>query len=369
MSTELKALDKPTKWPGANARLLALGQGQPIKPIDRLGLFSADEFERFVLEWADDYLARQVKDVTEVQQRGGSGDKGRDIVVWFGRPGDEKRYWHLYQCKRYSSAIGEGKALAEIGKVLYFSWLGDFPMPREYWFVTRKGVTNDLQDAIDQNKLGGSIISNWDKYCSDKITEKRKIKLDGDFLSFVQSIDFSFVRVKQPLELLSEHAKTKYHSIVFGSPLRDRPKLKPPPSTVAQEETNYVQQLYRVIQEQKGIQITCLNDFISDKFFSKLFIRSRASFYSAEGLKELAREHMENVSFFDDLLACFEDGLFYVYSKQSANGYDRLEATVLAAQAQQIDGHVLGPHLTPLDREGVCHHLANEGTVSWCEDE
>lgn len=230
LSKELKALDKPTKWPGANARLLAVGQGQPVKPIDRLGLFSAEGFERFVLEWADDYLARQVEGVSEVQQRGGAGDKGRDIVVWFGKPGAKERYWHLYQCKRYSSALGEGKAVAEIGKVLYFAWLGDFPMPKEYWFVTRKGVTNDLQDTIDQNKLGESLIAGWEKYCANSITTKENIPLEGSFLAFVQSVDFSFVRVKQPLELLSEHHQTKYHGIVFGSPLVDRPKPQVPPS-------------------------------------------------------------------------------------------------------------------------------------------
>jgi hypothetical protein len=124
LNEELKALDKPTKWQGANARLLGSGHGLPIKPIDRLGLFSADEFECFVLERADGYLTKKGPLVTEVQQRGGSGDKGRDIVVWFGAPGSPDRYWHLYQCKRYGTTIGEGKAVAEIGKVLYFAWRG-----------------------------------------------------------------------------------------------------------------------------------------------------------------------------------------------------------------------------------------------------
>ncbi|AYG61481.1 hypothetical protein CCGE525_15090 [Rhizobium jaguaris] len=365
----MKALDKPTKWPGANARLLGPSHGLPVKPIDRLALFSADEFERFVLEWADDYLAQKLPGVTQVQQRGGSGDKGRDIVVWFGAPGSPDRYWHLYQCKRYSTALGEAKAVAEIGKVLYFAWRGDFSLPKEYWFVTRKGVTNDLQDTVDHNKLGAFLIDNWDEYCAGSIISKTKIPLEGDFLEFVKAIDFSFVRVKQPLEILGEHAQTKYHRFVFGAPLVDRAKPAVPPSLIAEKERGYVRQLYDVIGELTGMYVQTEADFDGHSKSALLFKRSRASFYSAEGLKELSRDQMNDEQFFDDLLERFETGLYYTYSGPAANGYERLAATVKAAQIQQIDGHVLKEHMSPLDREGVCHHLANSGTVTWCDDE
>ncbi|MGF6178849.1 ABC-three component system protein [Ensifer sp. 4252] len=369
MANELRALDKPTKWPGANARLLSPGVGLPVKPIDRLALFSADDFERFVLEWADDYLAKNVPDVTDVQQRGGSGDKGRDIVVWFGQPGSPDRYWHLYQCKRYSTALGQGKAVAEIGKVLYFVWRGDFSLPKGYWFVTRKGVTNDLQDLIDHNKLGTYLIENWDEHCAGSIVSKKKIELEGDFLKFVRAIDFSLIRVKQPLEILSEHAQTKYHKFVFGAPLVDRPKPTLPPSVIDAKEQGYVRQLYDVIGELTGTDVQKESDFEGHKKSSLLFKRSRASFYSAEGLKELARDQMDDVKYFDDLLERFETGLYYTFSGPTPNGYERLSATVKAAQLQQIDGHVLRDHMSPLDREGVCHHLANSGAVTWCDDE
>lgn len=369
MANELTSLDKPTKWPDANARLLSPGVGLPVKPIDRLALFSADDFERFVLEWADDYLAKKLPNVTEVQQRGGAGDKGRDIVVWFGEPGSPNRYWHLYQCKRYSIALGQGKAIAEIGKVLYFAWQGDYPLPKQYWFVTRKGVTNDLQDMIDQNKLGDYLIENWGEYCAGSISSKKKIELTDEFLEFVQAIDFSFVRVKQPLEILSEHGQTKYHKLVFGAPLVDRPKPAMPPSVIAPTEQGYVQQLYNIIAELMGTDIQKEADFDGHKMSSLLFKRSRASFYSAEGLKELARDQMDDEKYFDDLLDRFETGLYYTYSGPAPNGYDRLSATVKAAQLQQIDGHVLKEHMSPLDREGICHHLANSGTVTWCGNE
>jgi hypothetical protein len=42
----LEDLDKPSKWPSANARLLGLRAGLPVQPLDRLANFSADHFER-----------------------------------------------------------------------------------------------------------------------------------------------------------------------------------------------------------------------------------------------------------------------------------------------------------------------------------
>ena len=42
----LEAIEKPSKWPSANARLLGIGAGLPVNPLDRLANFSADDFER-----------------------------------------------------------------------------------------------------------------------------------------------------------------------------------------------------------------------------------------------------------------------------------------------------------------------------------
>src|SRR4051794_2536604 len=104
----LETLPPPSPWPGANARLLGLGLGLPVPPLTRLAQFSAAEFERFTLEWATGYLANSLPSVYEVQQRGGAGDKGRDVIVWFDPPESSNRRWHLYQCKHYSAALGAG---------------------------------------------------------------------------------------------------------------------------------------------------------------------------------------------------------------------------------------------------------------------
>ena len=127
----LTALPAPTPWPGANARLLGVGAGLPVNEVDRLALFSADEFERFTVEWANGYLSKK-KDVHEVQWRGGSGDKGRDVVVWLDPPNKNPRKWELYQCKRYDANLGLSKAGVEIAKLLYYTFNGEYTTPEGY---------------------------------------------------------------------------------------------------------------------------------------------------------------------------------------------------------------------------------------------
>ena len=246
----LQPIAAPTPWPSANARLLGLGVGLPIEPLLRLAQFSPDEFERFTLEWASDYLAKQLMQVFEVQQRGGSGDKGRDIVVWFDPPQVAGRRWSLYQCKHYDSRLGQGTAATEIGKLLFYTLRGDYRPPVEYWFVTHRGVTSDFQDLLDDPaKLREYVRTGWDKNCKTKIT-KDPVPLTAELRDHIAGFDFSIFRAKQPHELLTEHAKTRYHLTVFGAPLIDRPPPPAPPSDVTPGEAGYVMQLYEVISEQ-----------------------------------------------------------------------------------------------------------------------
>jgi hypothetical protein len=362
----LQPISAPTPWPNANARLLGLGVGLPVEPLQRLAQFSAAEFERFTLEWASDFLATQVPSIHEVQQRGGAGDKGRDVVVWLDPPQVSPRRWSLYQCKHYGSRLGQGAAATEIGKLLFYTLRGDYRAPVEYWFVTHEGVTSNLQDLLDDPEgLRAFVRDEWNKHCAGKIM-KDPVPLSAELLAHINQFDFSIFRAKQPLELINEHAKTRFHLAVFGAPLIDRPPPPKPPSTVAPGETTYVKQLFEVIAEQMGSTVTCSADFASVVDHSRLYDRSRITFYCAEGLKELARDQMADAAFFDTLLKEFGDGLYHCYSAPAATGLHRLRATVLAAQGLQLGAHTLSPHVRANDREGMCHQLANEDMLRWC---
>lgn len=365
--TTFAKLSPPTPWPNANARLLGVGAGLPVKALDRLAQFSASDFERFTLEWASDYLTSKFPGVHEVQQRGGAGDKGRDVIVWFDPSTTVSRRWFLYQCKHYNSSLGAGVAAAEIGKVLYYSFRGDYTAPQGYWFVTHLGVTSDFQDMLDDpEKLRTYILANWDERCSTKITSKTKVALSNELKSYIGTFDFSIFQAKQPLELISEHAQTRYHLTVFGLPLIERPPPPMPPSEVTPGEMEYVGQLYAAIGETIGKKISSIQDFADDSLNLRLFDRSRLTFYCAEGLKELARDHMADTAYFDTLMDEFANGLYHDYTAAGLTGLQRLVSTIKAAQALQLGGHTLAPHVVANDREGICHQLANHKRVNWC---
>lgn len=363
--TLLQDVDPPSVWPNANARLLGLGVGLPVNPLDRLAQFSAAEFERFTLEWATGYLADKVPGISQVQQRGGAGDKGRDVIVWLDPSGTSPRRWSLYQCKHYKTRLGWGSAAAEIGKVIFYTQRGDYAAPVKYWFVTHLGVTSDLQDKIDDPAvLKASILTDWDKYCRDEI-RKDPISLDQHLRDYINAFDFSIFNVKQPLELLNEHAQTRYHLTVFGAPLIDRIVPKAPPSSVAPTETVYINRLMEAISETVGKTVADEPGLHPYPKEAALFRRSRLTFYCAENLRELARDSMANVAFFDTLLQEFADGLYHTYNAPAASGLARLSATVQAAQSLQLTEHMLKPHVLANDREGMCHQLANDNVVEW----
>lgn len=363
----LTALPTPSPWPGANARLLGVGAGLPVSKLDRLAAFDDKEFERLVLEWGNDYLKTKRPGVFEVQLRGGAGDKGRDVVVWFDPPGSPGRRWHLYQCKHYATPLGTGTAFEEIGKVLYYTHVGNYTPPEEYWFVTHKGVTSPLQDLLDDpSAMRAEILKSWATHCRTKITSTTAIELTADLRAHIESFDFGIFRAKQPLDLIAEHEKTRYHLTVFGAPLILRPPAKAPPSTVAPQEAGYVAQMLDAIGRKLGVKVTDTASFAHDPYLMRLFDRSRLTFYSAEGLKELARDQMADMAYFDTLLDEFCDGLYHHYTDPGRVGLDRIVDTVKASQALQLSAHVLTPHVVPNDREGMCHQMANEKRVVWC---
>lgn len=366
LASQVEALKPSSPWPGANARLLASGQGLPISALDRLANFSAADFERFTLEWASGYLAEKVPGIVEVQQRGGAGDKGRDVIAWLDPTTVPQRRWRLYQCKHYGTALGAGIAAAEIGKVLFYSYRSDYSFPEEYHFITHKGVTSPFQDLLDHPEaLREFVIDNWNKHCRSEI-RKEPVDLTPELKKHIEGVSFFAFRAKQPLDLINEHAQTRYHLTVFGLPLIDRPKPPTPPSEVAPGENGYVTQLLTVISADLGLSVSGLSDFLHSDKHMRLFDRSRLTLYHAEGLKELARDQMADESFFHTLLAEFVDGLYHWHTGLP-DGYERLIATVKAAQAIQLSKHVLEPHVLPNDREGMCHQMANEGHVKWCD--
>src|SRR5262245_36788636 len=115
--------------PSAPTTVVAAHQvanGPPILPIARIRLYSAEEWEAFTNEWANSFF----KGKTAVRSAG-AGDKGVDIPVF--DPGqDFTGVWDGYQCKHYDNPLRPSDIYVELGKVLWFSFSGEYAKPRSY---------------------------------------------------------------------------------------------------------------------------------------------------------------------------------------------------------------------------------------------
>jgi hypothetical protein len=359
---QLSPVPKPTPWPDANRRLL-LGQGAPIDPLIRLASFTADEFERFIWEWVNGYIARKYN---EVQHRGGAGDKGRDVVGWLDDPSIKPRRWDLYQCKGYKDPLTPSDFLPELGKLCHFTFRGDYTRPEYYFIVSPKGVGNSLQDLIDDpTAMRAKLTEKWDSWCLNAITETGPVALVGAFREHVEAFDFSILRTLPPSELIEQHKQTKYHLPVFGTAFKPRPPVCSPPPNITQVETTYVARVYDAFADHLKVRVASPEDFSQHMHLTQCFNHARECFYSAESLKEFSRDNLPDDSAYTNLRKQIRQGITATLNKLHSDGYQKLVDVSEKVVGVEITSNILATELEPSDRVGLCHHLANDNEITW----
>jgi hypothetical protein len=360
--TDILPVDGPPPWPDANHRLL-YGAGAWLDPLKRLSTFEPGDFETFVLQWVNGYLAHKYH---EVQRRGAAGDKGRDIVAWIDPPGTPNRRWDLYQCKHYKDALAPSEFHLEVAKLCFYVHRGDYAMPQSYYVLTHKGVGNTLQDLIDEPlKLRDSLKEYWNAQCATKIMKGANIPLTGSLLAFVDAADFSIIHSVSPSDLIAQHSETRYHSFVFGVQLKPRPPVPLPPDEPASKETKYVNAMYCAFAEHLGKPVATISAISSHAYLRSSFDHARVCFYSAESLKEFSRETWPDDSCFNSIADTVHQGVKFVMAGLHADGFHRMIAVCAMAISVQIDPNNAIGNPLPNDRVGICHQLANEGTIRW----
>lgn len=149
---------------------LDVQKGEPVSPLNRLSIMSADEWEIFTLELV--YFLE--KDYEKVTRCAGAGDKGRDVIARFASG------WDNYQCKHYNDKLSVADVVAELGKLVFYTWRGDYSLPREYRFVSPRGCSSDCIDMLaNKARIKSEIINRWNKVCQNKITKTGPIPLEG----------------------------------------------------------------------------------------------------------------------------------------------------------------------------------------------
>lgn len=332
--------------------------GEHMEPLLRIRVMTSGQWERFTLEWAHSLK----EDYAKVEQRGGSGDRGRDVVAHVKE--ELGGGWDNYQCKHYAHALAPSHAWVELGKVCYSAYTGAYSLPRRYYFVAPQYVGPGLSDLLDNpDRLKEGLLSNWDVYCKDGITSTKSIELDSPMRMFIEAMNFDIFQALPPLTMIEQHSRTRWHALRFGGGLPDRPPTPLPPREIEPGEAIYVRALYDAYEERLKVALGAIDE-LTDQVLLDHFNRCRREFYSAESLRKFSRDSVDPGTF-EALMDDVYSGIVDVLESQHPDALERVHKVVAQAKALTISMNALATRLRPTDMGGICHQLANEEKLKW----
>lgn len=347
----------PAPPPGLAADVVA--SGLPVHPEDRVRLFSAVQWERFVQEWVD-----SLRDEYELVERcGGAGDMGRDVIATV-KGGNGA--WDNYQCKHYQKALAPGDVWVELGKLAYYTLKAEYSYPRAYFFVAPQGVGPTLSNLLKKpHALRDGLLTNWDKVCRNEITKTDLVECDAAMKAHIAKLDFSIFQTKPLLRIIEGHAKTRWYAARFGGGLPPRPEPLAPPSVPAANEAVFVGELRLAYAQHLKQDVKDLDAGLATRGdLREHFHDARVEFYSAEGLRTFSRDTLPQGEF-EKLQDEVHSGIKDDVRGAHADGYQRVLAVVKTARALQLTSNPLTTRIHTRDRGGICHQLANDGKVRW----
>ncbi|GKU79430.1 ABC-three component system protein [Paenibacillus sp. L3-i20] len=333
----------------------------PIPPLQRLKSFSPDDFEAFISEWAISCAKQLYKDVYRI---GSSGDMGRDVI---GEYIDGS--YDYYQCKRYEGKLTPSAYWLEFGKLCYYTFNKDIPMPKKYYIIASQGIGAKFLKIIKSpEEIRKGLIDQWDAKCSNGIISGQKIELKGSFLDYVKAFDFSVVDTYSIERIIEEHRKTNYFYFRFGGsikPQRGRKML--PPNMPEQNEFNYLNKVLAAYSQYKKLNIDLealqtIPELVTD------FNDNRINFYSAESLKRSVRDIFASEDHFGVLKSEMHSGIKDFMKGDFEDGYKKLTKTMHESTKVNLSVSIIDRELhfvTNEDKKGICHHLANEDQIIW----
>lgn len=353
----LKLSDMPAP-PPTNVHVTL--DGPPLLPQGRIQLFSSEEWEDFIREWATGLTAKYV----QIKRFGGSGDKGADVAAFKSEHGLEGP-WDCFQGKHYIKALAYSDASPEILKVFLAVLDGHYQMPDTYQFLAPRGCGTHL------NRMLSSPTTLKKKFLGQIIAGEALVKglsLDGlrAVRELAQETDFSMFRSVEILDALAVHSRTPYHAARFGTALEPRPAPGPPPEDIAHHETRYLEQLLAVYSELHPDQEFDVATLATDGRVGHHFQRQRTSFYKAESLRLYARDQVPPGTF-EKLQDDIYSGVIDLAEADHPNGFARLGSVLSHVGQLDLNRHKLITVSDNDDRKGVCHQLANVDRLTWVE--
>jgi len=334
--------------------------GKLITPKQHMLLFSADDWEEFLVEWGQSQKSKYHL----VARLGGANDYGIDVASFYTNKGFQGE-WDNFQCKYYKDEpLAPGTAIPEVGKLLWHIHNKNITTPKAYYFFAPKDCGPSLKKLLlDSNKLKKKVFDEWDSWCANSITSTQTVLLNGDFLGFFEQFDFGIFQYKPALEVIEEHSKTPYYAIRFGGGLKDRPDPDKPPVNVSDIEARYVEQLNEAYADHKKIPV---KDLKLNKYpeLESHFGRQREAFYFAESLRAFARDSVPPGTF-EALQGDLLDGIIDTAENDHEDGLQKIKEVMKVSLSVPLDANGLFQVVRVKDRHGICHQLANEDQLVW----
>lgn len=334
--------------------------GKVLTPQQHLLLFDANDWETFIREWAQYQKALY----TTVAQLGGASDHGIDVACFRSGNGFAGE-WDNFQCKYYKGApLAPNTAVPEIGKILWHAFKGNISLPANYYFFAPKDCGPSLRKLLlNSPKLKAKLKKEWVNWCANEITSLQTIELKGDFLNFVNEVDFSRFKYKPTHEVIEEHRETPFFVARFGGGLPDRPGVELPLGPPIESESRYIAQMYEAYTDKEKSNV----DSSSLMGYPRLeahFNRQREAFFHAESLKAFARDTVP-VGTFESLQDEIQSGVVDICEQSHENGFERLNAVTVGATQLSLTANGLIQVTKIQDRQGICHQLSNEDRLIW----
>lgn len=332
-----------------------------IPPLQRVKDFSDEAFEEFIAEWAVACAKTKYKYVYRI---GGAGDKGRDVIAEY-----ENGEFDYYQCKKYSLQLQPSQYWIEFGKLCYFVYNKDIPMPKKYYIIASHDLSKKMRNLLDNREIIRSgLIEEWNDKCSKHLIENKVIDLSNDFLLFIQNFDFNIIDTYSMNTIIEEHRHTHYFYFRFGGNIKPkRNVIIEPPEDIESSERKYLEKILEAYSENKNenINFNSVNSFFD---LVKDFSSRRKEYYSAESLKRCIRDIFSNENEFDMLKTEMFSGISDFVESNFQDGFDKLKKTMhestkvnLSISRVDNDLHFIGN----TDKKGICHHLANQDLINW----
>ncbi|MFJ4109426.1 ABC-three component system protein [Oerskovia enterophila] len=301
-------------------------------------------------------------DYAAVKRLGGSNDRGVDIAGFLTESGWEGE-WDCFQAKHYNKPITQAVAFPEIYKLFRHVLDGSYTLPRRYRFIAPQNCGKSLDRLLSSpTELRQEFIKHLEGL------PKRSAPPPSDEIDqvgqFAETADFAIFDCLNRDELLTTHSTSRYHAYRFGTALAPRQQPEPAPDEVQPEEATYIQRLMDIYGESaKANGAEAIPTSLGPRDTQHL-ARQRISFYSAESLRMYARDNTPDGNF-ERLLDDVHDGVIETVHQPNQSGYERLHGVQKVALLLPLQNHLLATRVTNADRNGICHHLANQNRIHW----